>query len=864
MRKNEIKENDTSKNPYVQFSQWLLKQPYWLQDATWRLYNNQPIDENRIASYARMCIDQSEGKDIIFQSFLPNLTSDAEKKLDLVIQSIYDVKNVNALADGTCLDFGEQGLTVVYGLNGAGKSGFMRIIKHVSNNPYAEAIQPNIYGSLSDEKSACCIDITINGIKKTIVSDLEANEKSEYLQQCDVFDTGISRAYVSTSNNVSYEPFIFSVLRKLAKIADQIHAVINEKTNAIQPIEIDIPDEYVDKSYANWLKDIGSQTIIPSECLDWTPQKEERMKSLQRLLDTKQVEESLRTCRYQNSQIRKVLTELQDLRTQIVENAPNKLRDQYNSYCTAKRQYEIVRKIFTEDADEQDKISISISDWKTLWQVGRSYYEKCIYKRNSNHFATEGSICPLCLQPLEGKYLKRFTTIDDYVNGSASETLKRTKQEYIETLKKVLSHTYNALQVRDLLDGVVSQDTCNAVTKFYKKIEKWEADISSSETFSEVLSVKKLLFIDELDKKIKEINSKIESLQASLTIENKESNLEELRRLQYDNWVYQRREMLYAKTKSEKEKQRLNNALQYCRTNRITTESNQLAETLISQAYIQRFNSEINLLAHGLKVKLERVQSQKGQSPYKIVLDSSNKLRSHPETVLSEGEQRIVALAAFFADATGRYEHTPVIIDDPISSLDYNYEEAATKRIVELAKHRQVIIFTHRISLLVGLSEQCKNNQVQFYERYIRSTKLGNGVRDFEDVYHGNITKQLNGLANRVQQLKKQDPGSIEYADGCSRISQQIRICVERSVEDVLFQGMVKRFSRRIMTRQLTKMDRITLDDCKRIDNMMTKYSFNEHSQPDDSPLITMDLDEVINDINCFVEWIKAFNKKMG
>ena len=43
--------------------------------------------------------------------------------------------------------------------------------------------------------------------------------------------------------------------------------------------------------------------------------------------------------------------------------------------------------------------------------------------------------------------------------------------------------------------------------------------------------------------------------------------------------------------------------------------------------------------------------------------------------MLSEGEQRIVALAAFFADATGRNEQTPIIIDDPISSLDYNYEE---------------------------------------------------------------------------------------------------------------------------------------------------------------------------------------------
>lgn len=44
---------------------------------------------------------------------------------------------------------------------------------------------------------------------------------------------------------------------------------------------------------------------------------------------------------------------------------------------------------------------------------------------------------------------------------------------------------------------------------------------------------------------------------------------------------------------------------------------------------------------------------------------------------------------------------------------------------------------------------------------------------------------------------------------------------------------------------------------------MMTKYSFNEHSQPDDSPLIEMDLDETITDIQRFVAWIKTFNKKM-
>ena len=60
------------------------------------------------------------------------------------------------------------------------------------------------------------------------------------------------------------------------------------------------------------------------------------------------------------------------------------------------------------------------------------------------------------------------------------------------------------------------------------------------------------------------------------------------------------------------------------------------------------------------------------------------------------------------------------------------------------------------------------------------------------------------------------------------------------------------------------KLDRITSEDCKMIDSMMTKYSFNEHSQPEDSPLIQMDLDETLADINAFVVWIKNYNKKMS
>ena len=269
-------------------------------------------------------------------------------------------------------------------------------------------------------------------------------------------------------------------------------------------------------------------------------------------------------------------------------------------------------------------------------------------------------------------------------------------------------------------------------------------------------------------------------------------------------------------------------------------------------------------LAPNIRVKLEKAPSQKGSSPYKVTIDTESRIRCKPEDILSEGEQRIVALAAFFADATGRDSNTPLIIDDPISSLDMKYETAATKRIVELARKRQVIVFTHRISLLTGIEEACQELGVHNKENYIRSTRKGKGVADLPDIYRGKLKAQLTGIQNRIKSIKLLDPDSPEYIDAVSKQCQQFRICVERSVEDILLQGMVRRFDRRIMTNgKVEKLTRITDDDCSIVNAMMTKYSFTEHSQPADSPQIEIGVEELNVDIGAYIKWISDFNKKM-
>ena len=52
-------------NAYIQFGEWLKKQPCWLQDATWRIYNNQKVDDLQISAYVQMCIDEIQKKDIV-------------------------------------------------------------------------------------------------------------------------------------------------------------------------------------------------------------------------------------------------------------------------------------------------------------------------------------------------------------------------------------------------------------------------------------------------------------------------------------------------------------------------------------------------------------------------------------------------------------------------------------------------------------------------------------------------------------------------------------------------------------------------------------------------------------------------------
>lgn len=859
----DVLQEKTQDEIYGGFYEWLCGQACWLQDAAWRIYNQKKIDDPQINIYKKMCIDEGLGKTVSHNTLDIGSVMPLNQNTKISICELQDINGVNALSNKAKLSFEENGLTVVYGLNGAGKSGYMRIFKQVCNHSCAEPIQPNIFKKADGIEPTCKFTISENGSKTDFICHLNKNNETTPLRQCDVFDTRISTSYISQKNNVSYEPFVFGVLSQLADVANQVENAINIEINQIKSSMPKTPDELEQCEDVGWLKTISGKTVVPEKFLNWSEADENELKKFEELLNEEQINREIQWARKAQSNLETVYTELNQISSYLSADNKGIAKKLYEDYTAKQNKYKIAQALFNDTATEDDQLSINYKEWTDLWKIAKSYYENVLRLHTDNDFATENSICPLCHQTINGSVYKRFSSVNEYINGTCSQEYDIAKSKLTKHIEAIGKIKFTRATVKPMLEDWVPTELVEKIGDVYDTLLLFK-NIDDVEKFYKLfLDISITEAVDILKNILENKKLSVQKLIETQNTEEQQKIKKQLLSKKCHKFIHKNLCSIEKEIESKKREDILTKAKKFVKTNKITVESNILANELITEAYINRFSRELSILANKVKVKIVKGHSIRGRTPYQVVLATETETKSRTTDILSEGEQRIVSLAAFFADATGRNELTPIIIDDPISSLDQIYEQKTVDRIVELARDRQVIVFTHRISFLVGLSDKCKESNVKCEQRYIKSSINGNGVLDYEDIYHGNIKKQLNPLKDKLQSNKKKDPDSDEYRYCLNSTCQQFRVCVEHAIEEVLLMGIVKRFSKRIMTMgKLEKLKNISEDDCKIIDAMMTKYSFKEHSQSSDGAIYEFDIDDVINDISSFIEWIDLYNKK--
>ena len=163
--------------------EWINTMPLWFRRATLLYYQNNIIKDDDVKKLADYCLQDDED----FKVEGINLINHGKKK-GFVIKSVDAVEGVNAIDSIKPLIFGEEGITVVYGLNGAGKSGYIRIFKMIAGAKYREEIKSNIY---SGTKISLKATITlINEDKQDILykCDLKKPGQYESLRNIDIFE----------------------------------------------------------------------------------------------------------------------------------------------------------------------------------------------------------------------------------------------------------------------------------------------------------------------------------------------------------------------------------------------------------------------------------------------------------------------------------------------------------------------------------------------------------------------------------------------------------------------------------------------------------------------------------------------------
>ncbi len=302
------------------------------------------------------------------------------------------------------------------------------------------------------------------------------------------------------------------------------------------------------------------------------------------------------------------------------------------------------------------------------------------------------------------------------------------------------------------------------------------------------------------------------------------------------------------------------------KTQGITSKSTAVTKVVVTEKLEKNFQEELKNLKfkQHVKVKLTDSGGALGNLYHKLVLTGVRGVEVELPRVVSEGEQRCLSIAAFFAELSTADDPSAILFDDPVSSLDYKWRDSVAKRLVEEAKNRQVMVFTHDVVFLLHLKQYAEEQKVDMLNQHVKQLPIiGAGVCAQKMPWIAMTVKnRISVLKDKWQEANKlsRDSHQTPYEKEVAFIYGQLRESWERGVEEILLDGVVERFRVDVQTRQIKVIADITPEDCQAVEGGMTKCSkwLSGHDQAAAAPEEIPKPDELKQDIEALETWRKA------
>ncbi|MGK0524831.1 MAG: energy-coupling factor transporter ATP-binding protein EcfA2 [Pseudomonadales bacterium] len=820
---------------------WSNDRPLWQRDALRRLCNADGLEQEEIESLLEICKGAKGGVPITADHIRNPSASTSEVSL----LKLHNVQSVNALQPGETLTFQKSGLTVIYGDNGAGKSGYARVLKHAcrARQPKDDAVLPNAYGAQTGTPQAE-IGFRVGGQNQSTIWK-QGTSADARLTAISVFDSSTAAIHVDATNDLAYTPLPLRVMASLAEACKTLKRKFDEEIKAIEsqtPTFLREPDCDPNTAVGKLIAGLSSKTkdSTVTELATLSESEEARLRTLAADL----ANDPLRVARQlqgQKAEIDKAKERLTKLAEAVSESNTDNVKELKETYDNARAAAALV----SADLFSEEPLPEVGSDvWRSLWNAARAYSDHSAYPDQKFPFTGKNARCVLCHQELDVDAAKRLNQFEAFVLDESKKREEEARKAY-QTARSALAATrITMLDIRstvswikdNLADEILADNVRRcAVQNSWRLRAILRAD-GLKGTFtpiavSAVPEGQMSAHTQALKKRASGFRAEKDSPERkALQIEHNELYARDWLRTVQTDVLNQINRLKSLKTLEAQQKT--------TSTNKITSFSTEIAKRLVTDRLKERFFQEIGELgvAEQHDVELIHARSSAGIPLFHVRMSGNP---SQPVgKILSEGEHRCVALAAFLSELSTLDTQSGIVFDDPVSSLDHIHRDRVAERLARESLNRQVIVFTHDIAFLVLLEEACRKTREHpdipiAYRVVSRGANAAGFCNQEPPANVLPIDKVVSKMRSHLGNVRiHYDRGDqANWRREVSSFSVQLREAWERAVEDAV-SPVIRRLAQKVQTGGLVRLTVLQEQDCHEMRDAYGRCSQLLHSQP--------------------------------
>lgn len=723
--------------------------------------------------------------------------SDDEESL--ILTKLSQVKGVNALAEGHEISFNPN-MTVLFGENGAGKTGYARVLKCAAGVRTAEDILPNAHATTHTASPSARIEFRLGETDDAVAWNNERGLAP--FTRISVFDAPAVLLHVDSDLGYVYTPADLALFKHCSDAIRAISDLALAEVRAKQPSGNPFIARFVRGTAIYAL----IESLSPATSLDElrkaagssgedSAKRREVLTGEIAALKGNTIDEKL----YAAQTRKRSLGELLSLsRSAASFNG--------GAYETARLALEAIsseyRRVRTELFEPHELAGEADDEWQAFVGAADTYR----FHLGLDDYPHEGDKCLYCRQTLDEASQDAIRRYQRFLDDSLARQITDARSRLDSTLPQYTSAELSNAGV--VLTGLLELDPKPAWLDDASKLvveagrllslaaDRGAFDGSNLPELATALSAS----IDAAEQaetaSIEELEQQRANRASALEVREKELATliaqEELRR------QMPAIEAMIADAQFAQKLDTVTKRISNSTLRSLTEASKTASEELVNQNFEKLFEEECKLL-RAPSVQLQ-FQGRSGRAERTKAV-----ARHRPSAVLSEGEVKCLAIADFLAECRLRGACAPMVFDDPVTSLDYRRLKEVAERLVLLSKSHQVVVFTHNIWLTTELLSQFDGNKEQCSYYTIRDQDDVKGLVSAEagprQDTPAQIGKRINDLLNTG---KAADPTVQEAV--AEKGYELLRSWCEAFVEQELLEKVTQRYQPNVMMTRLSSI----------------------------------------------------------